>query len=316
MPRLLIYNPETDYALASGSPHYTPPRSVVKLRAENALLPLTYAKHDDAILLLDNVDTENCPIQVLHPDDAVDWSRYTACPWGWNHQIAHFLHLHCPGVQGIPSYDRLDTLRNLSHRRTTIPFLQYFDTPGIDLPTECSSTQDAMDLYDRKQVMFFKAPWSSSGRGILYTAHTNRIQTEQWIRGTIRSQGSVLAETAYPKILDFATEWNIHHNKVDFLGISVFKASTRGKYHHNINGTQAALWDMIPGLTPQLVERQQNAIMNVLVQGYEGPLGIDMLVTTDGMIHPCVEINLRNTMGSILIHPDDRSLVAKFPMLS
>ena len=57
------------------------------------------------------------------------------------------------------------------------------------------------------------------------------------------------------------------------------------------------------------------AIQNVLTDGYEGPLGIDMLVTSQGIIHPCVEINLRNTMGSILIHPEDRSLVAKFPML-
>lgn len=315
MPRLLIYNPETDYALASGSANYTPPRSIMKMRADNALLPLAYARTDDAILLLDRTDVGVCSIPVLNPDDPADWSRYTASPWGWNHQIARFLTVHCPGIKGIPSIDTINTIRELSHRRTTIQFLRQINTPEIELPAEYVSTEEALTRYDRERTLFFKAPWSSSGRGILYTADTDRIQTEQWLRGTIRTQGSVMAEPAYQKIMDCATEWQIDKGKVRFLGVSVFEASTRGKYHRNIQDKQAVLWDRIPGMNTQLIESQRMAIQNVLTDGYEGPLGIDMLVTSQGIIHPCVEINLRNTMGSILIHPEDRSLVAKFPML-
>lgn len=315
MPRLLIYNPETDYALASGSPYYTPPRSVVSMRAANALLPQLFARPDDVILVLDDINIPECQVPVYHPDDSVDWSRYEAYPWGWNHQIAHFLHTHCTGLRGIPSTERLDILRNLSHRRNTIPFLRHMEMPDIDIPIEFHSVQEVIDHYDRHPRVFIKAPWSSSGRGVLFTADTNREQTEQWVRGIIRSQGSVMVEKAYHRILDFATEWSVDEGDVRFLGVSVFHTSSRGKYHGNVGGSQAELWDLIPGLTPEIIERQRDSIRQVIGGGYNGPLGIDMLVTDIGTINPCVEINLRNTMGSILIHPDDRSLVAKFPLL-
>ena len=37
---------------------------------------------------------------------------------------------------------------------------------------------------------------------------------------------------------------------------------------------------------------------------YRGPLGIDMLKTADGHIHPCLEINFRLNMGilALLLH--------------
>lgn len=317
MPRLHIFNPETDYALASGSPYYTPPASVIKMRKAMALLPLDYANPDDAVLLLDAgpTDTANAEIPVYRPDDNVDWTKYEACPWGWNHQIAHFLNVHCPGLRGIPSSSQLDEIRNLSHRRTTVQFLKEMDMPGITLPKEINDIDEAMVYFEKWRPMFFKAPWSSSGRGVLYTADLTYEQTLQWIKGIIRSQGAVMAEKAYAKSLDFATEWTIDPQGTHFIGISVFEASKRGKYHRNYKGSQAELWNMIPNLRTDLIERQRATINKVIAPCYYGPLGIDMLVTVAGLIHPCIEINLRNTMGSILIDHDDHSLFAKFPYL-
>ena len=34
---------------------------------------------------------------------------------------------------------------------------------------------------------------------------------------------------------------------------------------------------------------------------YEGPVGVDMLVTSDGNLHPCIEINWRMTMGMVAV---------------
>jgi len=47
---------------------------------------------------------------------------------------------------------------------------------------------------------------------------------------------------------------------------------------------------------------------------YRGPFGLDMMVVKgDGgfLLHPCVEINLRRTMGhvALLLSPDDDELV-------
>ena len=107
----------------------------------------------------------------------------------------------------------------------------------------------------------------------------------------------------------------MRNGKAAFLGVSVFEASGRGKYHRNIEAGQLSLWNMIGVLTPEVIEKQRHALQSVIGSDYDGPLGIDMLVTSAGTLHPCVELNLRHTMGSILIHPDDKSLVAKYPAM-
>ena len=43
-----------------------------------------------------------------------------------------------------------------------------------------------------------------------------------------------------------------------------------------------------------------------LLKGYEGPVGVDMMVLHDRMIHPCVEINLRRTMGHVALNISPR----------
>ena len=317
-PTLLIYNPETEYALASASPYYTLPESVRKLRISKARLPEIYAAHDDAILLLDGVDPEpdrpsSCTL--LTPDMDVDWSRYVASPWGWNPQIACFLTANCPGLQGIPSTERIDRLRKLAHRSTTIAFLKEYGASEISLPLEFSDYDSATAYYHAHTAIFLKAPWSSSGRGVMRTDDLKPLHVEPWMRGIIRSQGSVMVEPIYDKTLDCATEWTIHDGNATFLGVSVFEASGRGKYHRNINADQLTLWNMIGVMTPEVIEKQRHALQSVIGSDYDGPLGIDMLVTTAGTLHPCVELNLRHTMGSILIHPDDKSLVAKYPAM-
>ena len=317
-PKLHIYNPETEYALASASPYYTLPESVRRLRMSKARLPEMYAGHDDAILLMDGADPEpdrpsSCTL--LTPDMDIEWSRYIASPWGWNAQIACSLTASCPGLRGIPSAGRIDRLRKLAHRRTTINFLKAYEVQDISLPLELDDYDTAVEFYHKHPNIFLKAPWSSSGRGVMRTDDLKPMHVEPWMRGIIRSQGSVMVEPIYDKALDCATEWTMRNGKAAFLGVSVFEASGRGKYHRNIEAGQLSLWNMIGVLTPEVIEKQRHALQSVIGSDYDGPLGIDMLVTSAGTLHPCVELNLRHTMGSILIHPDDKSLVAKYPAM-
>ena len=317
-PLLHIYNPETEYALASGSPYYTLPESVRKLRISKARLPEMYANPGDAILLMDGVDPQPDKPSVftlLTPGMDVDWSLYAASPWGWNAQIACFLNANCPSLQGIPSEVRITRLRHLAHRRTTICFLTAYGTHGVTLPLEFSDYDSAVAYYHEHPHIFLKAPWSSSGRGVMRTDDLKPMHVEPWMRGIIRSQGSVMVEPIYDKALDCATEWYMHDGKAKFLGVSVFEASGRGKYHRNIDADQLALWNIIGVLTPDVIDRQRLALQTVIGTDYDGPIGIDMLVTPAGTLHPCVELNLRHTMGSILIRHDDKSLVAKYPAM-
>lgn len=318
MPLTLhIFNPESDMALASGSPYYMPPARIAAMRAREALFPATYAKPGDAVLLMDRADAKNSEyydqacrkgLEILMPGSMADWSRYTASPWGWNPQIAKFLELNCPGVRGVPSAEALDRLRRLSHRRTAARALSVLDTSlrtGVEIPVEMSDADEAVRYYITHKNLFIKAPWSSSGRGVLRTDDLELRHVEPWIRGIVRSQGSVMLEPVYDRKLDFATEWEIHHGVASFLGFSVFETSRRGKYHGNVTGSQTMLMQMIMDRAPKFdmryVYAQKRMLEALIGPDYVGPAGIDMMVFGEGRIHPCVEINLRKTMGLICI---------------
>ena len=56
---------------------------------------------------------------------------------------------------------------------------------------------------------------------------------------------------------------------------------------------------------------KQKITEQLRLPGYVGPFGIDMMVTKEGL-HPCVEINLRRTMGHVAlsISPTDDDIRA------
>lgn len=323
MSRLHIFNPDTDYALASDSPYYTAPAHVVSLRKENALLPALYADKGDAIIIMDRIlqpiDTlrfhdvvSRKAITVLTPEEASEdthlLTSYIPEPWGWNRQIRRWLLELSAGrsMPGMPSEEDITNLRNLSHRRTTIAFfreLSGFLDPEIEIPQEITLAEDGISAFHLTHRLFFKAPWSSSGRGVILTDDLEEKHVAPWLRGIIRRQGSVMMEKAYDRKLDFATEWVCRDNKARFIGYSVFNVSRRGKYQYNRTGSQQELLKVIETSTdrwnPDIFSLQQKAIEKIIAPYYSGPLGIDMLVTDSGAINPCVEINLRHTMGMI-----------------
>ena len=321
---LHIFNPDTDYALAADRRYYTPPAQVVAVRRQLALLPATYAGKGDYILLLDKPDRpiESLPYyaEVLQKQIEIigvetlknkpqEFSDVSLRPWGWNRSIRQFLLDAIGKHRSIPSELQVNHLRELSHRRTTIAFhneLSDIVDNEIQPPVELCSVEEAMAAYNSSRNLFFKAPWSSSGRGILLTDDLEPRHVEPWLQGIISRQGSVMMEKAYPKVLDFATEWLIENGSARFLGYSVFKASRRGKYHSNINRPQEQLRDLILKTTDNnwsnmWLERLQAAIERIIGDKYVGPIGIDMLVTESGNINPCVEVNLRHTMGMVYL---------------
>ena len=125
----------------------------------------------------------------------------------------------------------------------------------------------------------------------------------EWAHGVIRRQWSIIAEPSWNKRLDFATEWTIRSGKPEFLGYSIFEASSRGKYHGNVEDSQENLLKRIqkaaPSFGEDIIEAQKMALATHIAPFYEGPLGIDMLSDNEGNINSCVEINLRLTMGHL-----------------
>lgn len=320
MKKLYIFNPDTDYALAADRKYYTPPAGVLELRRKYALLPAAFANIGDAILLLDYNEKsiteleyfDLClekDIRLIRLNDLNNLSvadDYYVTPWGWDKNIRQIILDSGANLRGILSEERLKRLRELSHRRTTIAFLKSISSivnSEIEIPEETADIDYALDRFKNNPNLYFKAPWSSSGRGILHTADLEIKHVRPWVKGIISKQGSVMIEKAYDRKLDFATEWRCEKGIAEFLGFSVFVTSRRGKYHYNINDKQSNLFQIIkkhsPSFSDEIIDLQKKSIEQIIAPEYEGPLGIDMLVTKSGVINPCVELNLRYTMGMI-----------------
>lgn len=319
---LFIFNPEHDLALAVGRGPYTPPAQVVKLRNEKSLLSATYADVGDFILIPDDVakivpslqDYSKCIEKSITPvalsNLALISGKYNKIiPWGWDHHIRRVLLENGADSHLLPSEERIDKIRELSHRRISIDFrkklAESLNEEFYLPPQELFSIEKVEEFLIKFPIAYLKAPWSSSGRGIIVSNHISKKGLLEWCNGILRRQGSIIAEPAWDRVFDFASEWVIKDNNAIFLGYSVFKTSQRGKYHENMVGNQVMIYEKIienvPSFGPSIITAQKNLIEFFFGEHYEGYLGIDMFSDSENRINPCVEINLRLTMGHIPI---------------
>lgn len=316
--RIFVFNPDVDFARACDSDFYTAPSSVASMAATRALIMSSMASKGDIILCQDKdkipqdeySETLKRDISVLTDDELRQVASYAhddieaVIPWGWSRQIRHRLR-NCGVPENIlPDDGQLDEIRRLSHRGMTIP-ISAAVSPDF-MPERFTDTSQALIWLDKNPEAFIKAPWSSSGRGVLRTSDLELRHIEPWIRGTIRRQGCVIAEREDKRVLDFASEWTTENGKAIYCGVSVFEVSPRGKYNRNINAPQITLRDIIEketgtGILDNILEKQRRAIEENVAPYYSGPLGIDMYKCADGRVRGCVELNLRLTMGHIAI---------------
>lgn len=308
---LHIFNPDTDYALASGLNFYTPPAKIKAMRARMALLPAQWAHRDEAILLLDTppvsidalpdyLTARNKHLKIFSPEEPLgDIPDLYPTPWGWNLALRQLLLSSGIPETNLPSRESIGKLRTLSHRRTASLFNAHMGSPHI--ATELKSVEEVALYTSENPRAWLKAPWSSSGRGIINCADLEPRHILPWARGIIRRQGAVMAEHPADRILDFATEWTCKEGEAVFEGLSVFNTSSRGKYHGNLLLGQPELEAIIKEAAPtwsgQIIENQKEALEALVAPHYTGPLGIDMIAERSGEIRPCIELNLRMTMG-------------------
>lgn len=321
--KLLLFNPATEYALASGASFYTPPKRVERLRMENQLLPEVWAESDDIILVDDTANLQS-------KFKLVDWGGLESLfqenpgikiePWGWNHALARKLRDAGVPEHLLPSKETLDCIREMAHRRNTIRLNELWNSKvdslnknggGLpftktDVPVELSTEDECMAFWRENHGCWMKAPWSSSGRGVINTAADMTEELiRQWCHGIIKRQGSVMGETGADRAADYATEWRIEDRNAHYLGLSSFSTSNRGKYIANKSICQREMAEEFKGICkidPDLVAELQKPILEEVFGRYEGLLGVDMIVERNGRLRPFVEVNLRRTMGMVFLN--------------
>lgn len=307
-------------ALANGKPGYTPPASIRRMMQNTALLPACWAQPGDGVLTDRGVWIVEKPSR--HPGM---WSEEIDCgegyyvelqevlprltevrPWGWSPAACHRLRSRGIPNSFLPDEGQLAEIRRLSSRERAVellPRLVALDSRLCGESQFCTAEdaiQEAMRCWPRT---ILKAPWSGSGKGIRY-GHGGREDTLMgWCRRILEMQGGVVVEPLYDKQHDLAMEfWSDGCCSVEYRGLSLFDTHPNGAYAGNRVWTEAEKEEWLSRhVDANLFERLRNALEERLGQllgtAYRGPLGVDMMCLHNGNLHPCVEINLRMTMG-------------------
>lgn len=235
-------------------------------------------------------------------------------PWGWNRALCAQLKRRGVPQEILPSDDVLNMIRNLSHRRVASEILSRLQFRGtIGESFECYQPEEVDALLQKYGHIIMKAPWSSSGRGLRFLSLDRSPLSLQmgWLSNVLKSQGSVMVEAFYHKVKDFGMEFYSDGNgSISYLGLSLFH-TINGAYIGNILATESEKTKMITRYIPidllEDVKQQLSVLLGALLNGqYTGPFGVDMMIIAHGnqdgfLLHPCVEINLRRTMGHVAL---------------
>lgn len=307
MANLHFFNPENDLALASGLTSYTPPAAARNLRRGSCLLPMLWADDDDRILVIDEYsEAEELRMRQLSgfQGEIVRSGRgqHLPQPWGWSHYAASLFERLGVDSALLPSQPQLEAYRELSHRRTAIEILRQLNYPSELLPVEAFTAAEARAAVDRFGRAVVKQPWSCSGRGVFFSPEMAEGQLSSIIEASVRRQGRVIVEPMFDRELDFACLFRSSDGKVSFEGFSMFQTSADGRYGGNVVAPQDYIASRLPlDILSPIIPRLEDILTRLTASTYEGWMGVDMLSyrSADGdiQIAPCIELNLRRTMG-------------------
>ena len=316
MRDVYLFNPEHDLALAHGAHNYTAPPFARQLRRDLRLLPAWVAPAGSYIAIPDDCSDEDdrrwlddhhleiTPVTISQIAEIGDCRIH---PWGWDATLRHELLQAGVSPDNLPTDEQLDWIRRLSHRRTSIAIHQALGNAFSPCPVELSTIEDVTAFMHRHPGCYLKMPWSGSGKGIYRVIDpTGDNHVRHWIEGALRRQGSLLCEIGLNRVQDFAIECKCRDSHAMLMGYSVFDSDFHSQFGTGRVAPMEELHEMLLGLYSDIdpvIGQVLMAIEDLIAPHYDGYLGIDMMLYLDEnsriALNPCVEINLRMTMGMV-----------------
>ena len=282
LKKVFIFNPEHEFALANNDENFMPKASTKKLAEDMASL--------------------------------LSWSMQMGeiSVWGWNKYIRKKLILSGIDSNILPSDENLQNIRELSHRKIASEAMIFLrnELKNSPLPYPAEILKNIAEIENFVQKyseIVLKSPYSSSGKGVYFSSKNLSSSILGWCKRTIAQQGCVLGEKRFKVVQNFAMLFQIIDNQTNFVGYSLFE--TDGKtYHNNILKNDEKIEKIIChfGFDLQLLNAIKQSLIKFFNQKiskkYSGFLGVDMFVYQENgrnYLNPCVEINLRYTMGLV-----------------
>ena len=327
MSCLYLFNPENDLALAHGKAQYTAPTNAIRLHNAGATLPLWYCDEDDYVI------APNADLQWLAKVKDLFELRGRVCsltdvpnvdvysPWGWSLNAVN--QFSCCGVSRdlLPGDVEIEKMRQLSLRKITVEVMKrlsaIFPLNVPPMPLEAATENEVLEYHRKHGAIYIKSPWSSSGRGVINAALLTEQEMLRRAMGIVRRQGSVLCEKSLAKVCDFAMLFHCNGSEAEFRGFSSFFDEPTGAYAGNVIASQQQISASLENYnTDMRLSDLSQALTQILTEivapHYCGFLGVDMMIYRDENNHyrvaPCVEVNLRMTMGVVALLWSNRHL--------
>jgi hypothetical protein len=340
LPDIYLFNPTCEYAVANGNASWQPNRLLQKMEEDLGAIPLFFGQPNDVVLVkklpppkylasLEKIGiTPPRFIQIseiakneFFPDEP----KNRLLPWGWSpaaHRLLKPLKDSCSeDFKKSPVFNWKPEYREIYSRKFAREILKRLlpelpsekVLPSHLVPEICTTRTDLEKRIHRWGKIMVKAPWSSSGRGLQQVTKIPVVE-KVWekLLGIINDQEYAIAEPLLDKVLDMGFSFKLNQGKVNYLGISRFITDNKGQYQGNyLNGWPTGLDSKVlhfaKSLPEMMVEPLQKAIeTSLLVEYYEGNFGVDMLIFRDETgnlrVNPCLEINVKQTMGLLSLH--------------
>lgn len=288
-----LFYPSHDIALGNGVKHFNPPFAALRLQEDLAALSAMWQNDGNGSEM--------------------------PTPWGWDYDTRAYLNKEYGiKMEDLPSDIDLSSLRDLSSRKTTIYIIdrlkqRYPEFNHVQTPLFIDNEEKLKNYVESQKDFVLKTPWSSSGRGLSISNIVPKKTILQHGAATIRKMGGIVAEPWYDKIQDFAMLFYVGKKNVKFIGYSLFENNEAGTYRSG----KLMSNEMIEAALPQSSETAKKALLELLNEIFTpffnkkwevGYVGIDMMIAKEDnsandistyFIHPCVEMNLRCTMGVV-----------------
>lgn len=321
------FNPGHETAVLNASPYYMYPANVAAMQHELAYLPAWYARRDDRVLVRNAADKEYADFlsgyfgalpEAILQEDTGTMGNEEICLWGISPQAIHLFGRMNEeyGINlSVPSWnDRFVYLNSRQSARDCLSRLSDAipQVSGSLLPRIYTALDEVEAAVTTCQgQLLAKAPYSSSGRGLLWLPIGGLTRTErQILHGIVKKQGAVLVERVVDKQIDFAMEFMCDgQGGVDFGGYSLFETNNKGAYAGNRLMGQADIEVILTaeiggGLMEDVKRQLMFYLSSEYAPYYRGCVGVDMMLYGEGSevrIHPCVEINMRYNMGYLTL---------------
>ena len=337
-----IFNPEHDLCLANGSPHYLPPASALKFRADC---------HRQVEQWLEGIMGEA-------PLEAPYGNADMIVPWGWNSVLVKQLRQEGVPEHLLPNEEYLNLIREYSRREHAVKCAEYLNRCNIQqnapltaaaessgacnsamaksgcgqcypsvaesssgqcypLPIVAKSIRDVEAALERWGRIVLKSPLSGSGKGIRWVSDALSHSDIGWCLHNLEHYGSIIAEERQNVIQDFAMLFSCNlpfKSGIEFFGYSLFFTSN-GAYKGSVVENDSFIEEYLCSQGANLAElhriraQLQEHLTKELSGWYKGFLGVDMFLFSPAdkehrraLLNPVVEINLRLTMGHLFRH--------------